>query len=76
MFVFLIATFSNLGTVYYYQKRYEKALEMYQTALQIQEAVNAVAARSTENLAGFVQQFRASRFLFDYAATSRSKANC
>ena len=40
-------------------------------ALQIQEAVNAVAARSTENLAGFVQQFRASRFLYDYADNVR-----
>jgi hypothetical protein len=41
------------------------------SASQIQEAVNAVAARSTENLAGFVQQFRASRFLYDYADNTR-----
>jgi len=41
------------------------------SALQIQEAVNAVAARSTENLAGFVQQFQASRFLYDYADNAR-----
>ncbi len=41
------------------------------SSLQIQEAVNAVAARSTENLAGFVQQFQASRFLYDYADNTR-----
>ena len=41
------------------------------SALQIQEAVNAVAARSTKNLAGFVQQFQASRFLYDYADNTR-----
>lgn len=41
------------------------------SALQIQEAVNAVAARSTDRLAGFVQQFQASQFLYDYADDSR-----
>ena len=41
------------------------------SALQIQEAVNAVAARSTDRLAGFVQQFQASQFLYDYADDTR-----
>jgi len=41
------------------------------SALQIQEAVNAVATRSTDHLAGFVQQFRTTQFLYDYADDTR-----
>ena len=41
------------------------------SALQIEAAVNIVAARTTDRLAGFVQQFQASRFLYDYADDSR-----
>ena len=39
--------------------------------LQIQEAVNTVATRTTNHLAGFVQQFRTAQFLFDYADDTR-----
>ena len=39
--------------------------------LQIQEAVNAVATRTTAHLAGFVQQFRTAQFLFDYSGDIR-----
>ena len=41
------------------------------SVLQIQDAVNAVATRTTDRLAGFVQQFQASRFLYDYADDTR-----
>ena len=37
----------------------------------MQEAVNAVAARPTERLAGFIQQFQVSQFLYDYADDTR-----
>lgn len=41
------------------------------SALQIQDAVNAVATRTTDRLAGFVQQFRVTKFLYDYADDTR-----
>ena len=39
--------------------------------LQIQKAVNAVATRKTDHLAGFVKQFRTMQFLYDYADDNR-----
>lgn len=53
-----------------------EVLDDYYTALsqvsaeQIQEVVNLVAARSTNELAGFVQVFRSSQFLYDYSDDS------
>lgn len=41
------------------------------SGLKVQEAVNAVAARPTERLAGFIQQFQLSQFLYDYADDTR-----
>ena len=41
------------------------------SGLKVQEAVNAVAARPTERLAGFIQQFQVSQFLYDYADDTR-----
>ena len=53
-----------------------EVLDDYYTALshvsaqQIQEVVNVVAARPTHELAGFVNLFRSSRFLYDYSDDS------
>lgn len=41
------------------------------SALQIEAAVNIVATRTTDRLAGFVRQFQASQFLYDYADDTR-----
>ncbi len=58
-------------------RQFSEVLDVYYAALsqvselQIQEAVNAVATRTTDRLAGFVQQFRITKFLYDYADDTR-----
>ena len=50
--------------------RYYAALDEV-SAPQVEAVVNRVAARNTDRLAGFIEQFRASRFLFDYLDDER-----
>ncbi len=50
--------------------RYYSALDEV-SATQVEALVNRVAARNTDRLSGFIEQFRASRFLFDYLDNER-----
>ena len=58
-------------------ERTPEILEQYYAALdevsatQVEALVNRIAARSTDRLSGFIDQFRASRFLFDYLDDER-----
>ncbi len=51
-------------------KRYYSALDEV-SSTQVEALVNRVAAKSTDRLSGFIDQFRASRFLFDYLDDAR-----